>query len=474
MRKGELESKIVPAILLTLILAGMSSTIELVPAEALPGSVHVSGRNIVDEFGRTITLRGFNLWGNDWGHGPDSPYMNLTASHMQQIKNWGFNFVKLVCYWTFHLEPDEGASGVYNEEFLGYMDWIIEMAWDAGLYIIISVRVCYDPVNMPFWAGWSTHDYVVYNQVDSGGTHGLQRFCNLWRMLVNRFDDHPSVIGYNPWMFPYHGQKVSDGDARVDLYNNNVSNALISAIRERSNKIIFWSPVHSGARDYTDEGVYRVVDSGGYGIYPPHWNETRVPRAWDDENMVYMIMGYGDFEVAQNPDVIWDYNVHRLEQDLAFGKSFQDRYDVPMMVNEGPGLLIHYPSDPDHPANTRPIRQDRLDMLVHILDLFDDYPKNWAYWVYSGQKHGMGVLENGVTLEESAIVPILMEHQAAVLEGDLDHNGVVNIHDLFVVANAFGTKLGDESWNPIADRNEDGKVGIHDLFDVARNFAKRI
>ena len=463
----------VSILMLSLLLLFSLNTIDLIPAEAVSEYVHVNGKNIVDEWGRTITLRGFNLWINDWGYGTDTPFMKLTPTHMQQIKNWGFNLVKLSVYWTFWLEPDENAPGVYNEEFLSHMDWVIDMAWDAELYSIISVRVCFDPTTMPDWAGWSTHDYVVYNQVDSGGIHGLERFCNLWRMLVNRFDDHPGVIGYNPWMFPYHSQKVPDGDERVDLYNNNVSPALNSAIREKSNKIIFWSPVHCGARLHRDGEDHYVFDAGGYGAFPPLWNQTRVPTPFDDENIVYTITGYGNFEVANNAEVIWDYDVQYIEQGFAFGKSFQDRYDVPMMSSEGPGLFIHNPN-PDNHANIRPIRQDRLDMLVQTLKLLDNYPKNWAYWIYSGEKNSYGVLENSVTLEESEIVPILAQHKAPILESDLDHNGEVNILDLSIVAQEFGSKLGDENWNSIADRNADGTVNILDIARVAKDWEKRI
>ena len=469
----ELTSYVLILALLIMFLSAPNA-IELSRGEVVLGSAKVFGKNVVDEFGRTITLRGFNLWGNDWGYGPDSQYMKFTPAHMQQIKNWGFNFVKLVVWWTFWLEPDENAPGAYNEEFLSCMSWIIDMAWDAGLYSIVSVRVCFNPVDMPYWAGWSTHDYVVYNQVDSGGTHGLERFCDLWRMLVNRFDDNPGVIGYNPWMFPYHAQEVPDGDERVDLYNTNVSPALISAIREKSNKIIFWSPVDCGARAYTDEEGYHDFGTGAYGAYPPHWNQTRVPRAWDDQNIVYMITEYGDYEVGSNPEVVWNYDSYHIEQSLAFGKLFQDTYDVPMMSSEGPGLSIHNSEDPDHPANTRPIRQDRLDLVVQTLNFFDDYPKNWAYWLYSGEKASYGVLENGLTLEESAIVPILIQHKAAILEDDLDHNGEINILDLTIVAFEFGSKLGDENWNPIADLNADGTVNILDIATAAKNWGKTI
>jgi len=459
---------------LSLLLLFASNAIDFVPAEAVSEYVHVNGKNIVDEFGRTITLRGFNLWINDWGYGPDTPFTKLTPTHMQQIKNWGFNLVKLSVYWTFWLEPDENAPSVYNEEVLSHMDWVIDMAWDAGLYGMISVRVCFDPTVMPQWAGWSTHDYVVYNQVDSGGMHGLERFCNFWRMLANRFDDHPGIIGYNPWMFPYHAQEVPDGDERVDLYNNIVSPALNSAIREKSKKIIFWSPVHCGARSYRDGEDYYVFDTGGYGAFPPFWNQTRVSTPFDDENIVYTMTGYGDFELANNAEMIWDYDVQHIEQGLAFGKSFQDNYDVPMMASEGPGLFIHHPEDPGHAANIRPIRQDRLDMLAQTLNFFDEFPKSWACWIYSGEKAGYGVLENGVTLEESAIVPILTQHKVKILKGDLDHSGVVNIIDLYIVSRAFGTKEGDGNWNPIADLDGDKEIKIRDLYEVAKDYGNTI
>jgi len=400
--------------------------------------------------------------------------MKFTLAHMQQIKNWGLNFVKLVVWWTADLEPDENAPFVYNEKFIGYMNWIIDMAWDAGIYSIISVRVCYNPIEMPSWAGWSTHDYVVYNQVDSGGQRGLERFCNLWRMLVHRFDDHEGVIGYNPWMYPYHQESTPDGDERVDLYNNNVSPALISAIREKSDKIIFWSPVDCGARAYFDEQGYNPFGTGGYGVYPPHWNETRVPEPWDDKNIVYTFSEYGNHQVASNSERVWNYDVQRIEQNLSFGKWFQETYDVPMMTSEGPGIFIHNPENLDHPSNIRPIRQDRLDMLDEILNLFDDYPKNWAYWLYSGEKASWGVLENGVTLEESAIVAILKQHKAAILIGDLNNDGILDIKDLYFIAKIYEAKPEDPSWNPKADLNGDGKIGIKDLFLVAKKLGQEI
>jgi len=57
---------------------------------------------------------------------------------------------------------------------------------------------------------------------------------------------------------------------------------------------------------------------------------------------------------------------------------------------------------------------------------------------------------------------------------DLNGDGKVNIADLFIVAKAFGTKLGDENWNPVADLDGDNRVNIKDLYKIARNYGKTV
>jgi PKD repeat protein len=57
---------------------------------------------------------------------------------------------------------------------------------------------------------------------------------------------------------------------------------------------------------------------------------------------------------------------------------------------------------------------------------------------------------------------------------DLNKDGVVNILDIFIVAQAFGSKPGDSNWNVTADVNEDGTVNILDIFAVAWDFGKTV
>jgi len=57
--------------------------------------------------------------------------------------------------------------------------------------------------------------------------------------------------------------------------------------------------------------------------------------------------------------------------------------------------------------------------------------------------------------------------------GDINSDGAVDIFDLVLVANAYGSQPGDPNWNPDADVNEDGVVDIFDLTSVAPFWGQR-
>lgn len=372
--------------------------------------LRVSGENIVDIWGNPIVLRGFHLWTEDWVYGfldrtPYAPqwsintFMTFSLDHLKQIKQWGFNVVSVSMWWTFHFEADENDVGNYDAFPEGYLlipllKTLIRMADDAGLYVILNIRVCMNSVEMPFWAGWSTHDYVVYNQMDSAGQHGLERFTGFLEWFVSELDPEPNVIGFNPWMFPFHNQDVPPGDERVNLYNTVVTPAMFKAIRKHSNKIIFWSPVHQGLA-YVDgrmQGTRRYKNDLLHPI---------------DDDVVYGIYGYGNDDIVIHTEVeaeVWDYNAEYLSSQFDYGRVYQERYNVPMYVVET-GLNIH-----GEGTSERPIRQDRVDFYEELLSIYDEYPKNWMYYIYSGPGTEFGILDgedSNNSDHESLMVSIL-------------------------------------------------------------------
>ncbi|HBQ28295.1 hypothetical protein DK28_0206540 [Peptococcaceae bacterium SCADC1_2_3] len=56
--------------------------------------------------------------------------------------------------------------------------------------------------------------------------------------------------------------------------------------------------------------------------------------------------------------------------------------------------------------------------------------------------------------------------------GDFSLDNVVDIDDLLIIRNSYGTVPGDNWWNPLVDVNQDAKIGIIDLVYMARNYAK--
>lgn len=80
--------------------------------------------------------------------------------------------------------------------------------------------------------------------------------------------------------------------------------------------------------------------------------------------------------------------------------------------------------------------------------------------------HHKGVVEASVLIEKIyEIVPELL--------GDLNNDRIVDIYDVVTASIAFGSRQGDDNWNPIADIVEPhGEVDIFDVVTVTKNFGK--
>ena len=60
------------------------------------------------------------------------------------------------------------------------------------------------------------------------------------------------------------------------------------------------------------------------------------------------------------------------------------------------------------------------------------------------------------------------------LHGDINNDGVVNIEDIAIVANAFGSYPEHPRWNETADMDKNGVVNIIDVATVAKEFGKML
>lgn len=56
------------------------------------------------------------------------------------------------------------------------------------------------------------------------------------------------------------------------------------------------------------------------------------------------------------------------------------------------------------------------------------------------------------------------------LVGDIDHDMCVNIFDIFAIAEAWNTSVGDPLYNPACDLDGDGSINVFDIFVIAEHW----
>jgi phage shock protein E len=107
----------------------------------------------------------------------------------------------------------------------------------------------------------------------------------------------------------------------------------------------------------------------------------------------------------------------------------------------------------------------------------DDYPSGGNYW----SDHNPPDADLDKIGDDPYIIdenntdrcPLIYPY-GFVPKPDANDDGIINIKDLFPVAQAFGTIPGEPNWNPIADVELDEAIGIEDLYKIAKDYGKTV
>jgi hypothetical protein len=96
-----------------------------------------------------------------------------------------------------------------------------------------------------------------------------------------------------------------------------------------------------------------------------------------------------------------------------------------------------------------------------------------VYSAFDSLPNSSGTLwKQEVGLSDNGNVIYAYWFRNATVACDLNHDGIVNVQDTAIVANAFGSSINSTYWNPIADINYDGIVNMKDIALVAHNFKR--
>lgn len=199
--------------------------------------LHAQGTAIVDDHGQPVILRGCNL--GNWllnelwmmqMERPDDPKDHWHLEELLQqrfgaeekerlltvyrenwikprdfyiIKSWGFNVVRLPFYYD--LLEDDSAPGRLRPDAFKWLDRAVDMATQAGIYVIIDMHGA---------PGGQSNDQCTGH----GGQNKLwlpenrKRAALLWKAIAERYRGNPTIAAYDLLNEPYgnYGNNPSD------------------------------------------------------------------------------------------------------------------------------------------------------------------------------------------------------------------------------------------------------------------------
>jgi endoglycosylceramidase len=311
------------------------------------GYLRTDGSWIVDSNGAIVLLRGANLRGYHFGYPSFWQTVHSEADYAN-MKSWGFNAVRLLLAWS-NVEP---RKGVYDDQYLGYVDRDIAWAKKYGIYVILEFHQ--NKWNSK-WDGNGAPDWAVtqYSADEAGFVAAVTDFWNsqelrahftdAWKHVVQRYSNEPTVVGYDILNEPY---LMFDESAPIDPST-------------RWNTIL-------GLYEQVVQGI-RTVDINHMVFVEPDPDALSYLTAFDDSNVVwaphfyyYVYYPYGKPYFHDNAtylssslDALYQKIVVGLQQPLWIGE-----FGMEMWV-QGSDLWAK-----------------------DTVQLFEEYGIGWAWWTY--------------------------------------------------------------------------------------------
>lgn len=341
------------------------------------------GRDIIDEHGSVIYLRGICVGG--WMNLEDfiNAYPGTESgirNHISQIlgKSKGEQFFELMSDNFFaekdiqfiaqtgatcvrlplnirHFESDDEPF-VYNQNAYKKLDAILDLCEKYGVYAILDMHAA---------PGWQNCHWHSDNERGVSllwrHSHFQDRLIGFWQETARHYANRAVVAGYELLNEPSSGNP--SGEHPFDFYQN-------------------FHPDWFRIND-----LYKRTSAAIREIDPKHMiflegdNYARLFSGFDepfDTNLVYSSHNYTNpgFGPGKYPGyyngIYWDKNHHKLELQIQEGTIYAEKYNVPLLIGEF-GSQYHGTSEDV---------VYRLESMKDQLDIYNEAGLNWTAWTY--------------------------------------------------------------------------------------------
>jgi len=307
--------------------------------------LQASGRNIVNANGQVVQLQGVNLGGwfvmeawmtpLDSGGLPDTysviqeldsrfgiaeeqsligTYQQnwITAADLDNIKNAGFNCVRVPVWWGMFYPIDNVSNSGWRSDAFTELDWLVNAAAARGIYVIIDMHGVVGSQSTSGDTGQQNLNAYWTNGNDQGNT------AYMWWQIANHYNGNPTVAAY---------------DVMNEPINAPSNTAVISAYSSLYNSIRSADPNHivimEGTWGNWDWSMLPNPSSEGwtnvaYEMHEYQYNQSESVVEQGSVNQVndfnnhasYNVPGYiGEFNDMYNDSSVW--NASLLDYNLA-------------------------------------------------------------------------------------------------------------------------------------------------------------
>jgi endoglucanase len=245
-------------------------------------------KNLEDRFGEAEKDRLMEVYRENW----------ITPRDFKIIRSFGFNVIRLPFNYRL-LEDDERPFELKRDAFK-WLDRAIEMAEDAGLYVILDMHGVPGGQSVDHPTGRAGQNKLWDDPIYA------KRTAWLWKQVAGRYRDRASVAGYDMINEPYTDFKA---DIRPRL--REISEEIYDSIREVDN----WHIVFAPAPIWGGLGFYgKPADNGWVNVaftehhYPGLFGGDPSMKTHSDFIYRALPKKQAELEAVQTPMLIGEWN----------------------------------------------------------------------------------------------------------------------------------------------------------------------